>query len=361
MRHQGPDDACILIRQSYTSPVEATPFFYAACPSSQCIIASITPANDRARPMNQQGAQIGIAAFTDTEQSRAIATGVLPGHQAEPSRQMPTIFKIADIANRCDECRSDNGAHAGDGCQTLTNIALAKALVNAAIIHGYPLIEFTQTLRLVGHHLAGQWRQLIFSILKHLRQLFTKRVDSNGKKDPVFSQKPPSLVDQGCTVPNKAHANAVQGLKVLLLNRLRRYEAHIGSSNRFADGLSVVIVVFVGLHVRFHKLWADLAYFVTQLLQPASPVVCRATDFHADQTRRKVSKEGHKVLSRKPLCKNGLTASISGMNLKDILCQIDTNCCSVHIGPFFFVDGFLHTHRGPLRGRFEEGRVHSIC
>jgi hypothetical protein len=46
--------------------------------------------------------------------------------------------------------------------------------------------------------------------------------------------------------------------------------------------------------------------------------------------------------------------------LKHILCQVDTNCCNVHFGPSFFVDGFLHTHRDPLRGRFEEGRVHSI-
>ena len=62
-----------------------------------------------------------------------------------------------------------------------------------------------------------------------------------------------------------------------------------------------------------------------------------------------------------PLARALLRGGIDAMELKNVFCQIDTDCCSVHSGPSLFSDGFEQIHRGPLRGRLEEGRVHSIC
>ena len=93
----------------------------------------------------------------------------------------------------------------------------------------------------------------------------------------------------------------------------------------------------------------------------ASPIIRAAARLDPNQARRQGSEKRQQLGPRQALGKDRFPARIGAMELKDIFCQIDSDCRNVHFGPSFFYDGFRQTHRGPLRGLLEEGRVHSIC
>src|SRR3984893_15129652 len=48
--------------------------------------------------MDQNRSQIGIATFADAEQSRFSATRMLPGYQAQPGGELPTVLKGLSVA-----------------------------------------------------------------------------------------------------------------------------------------------------------------------------------------------------------------------------------------------------------------------
>src|SRR5215469_11099023 len=64
--------------------------------------------------MDQQGAQVGIAAFADSQKRGLSAAGVLPRHKPEPGRYLPAILEAPGIGNRGHQRGSGQWSDAGD-------------------------------------------------------------------------------------------------------------------------------------------------------------------------------------------------------------------------------------------------------
>jgi hypothetical protein len=75
------------------------------------------------------------------------------------------------------------------------------------------------------------------------------------------------------------------------VNRLHRQlfggldgdEVHVWSTDRLADGFSVIPIVLFGLHIGRDELWTDQSDIVTKVRKPLRPKVCA---FHASRPTR---------------------------------------------------------------------------
>ena len=74
-------------------------------PSSQRGVALRQRRQCCSGPVDEQGAQIGVAALGDAQQPRLAASGMLPGNQAEPSPKIPGFGDAACVAHRRDQRR----------------------------------------------------------------------------------------------------------------------------------------------------------------------------------------------------------------------------------------------------------------
>ena len=63
--------------------------------------------------VNEQSSQVGIAALAHPQQRLLAAAGVLSGHQAQPSRQLPAVVEVLRVAHRCRQRAGGDGADTG--------------------------------------------------------------------------------------------------------------------------------------------------------------------------------------------------------------------------------------------------------
>ncbi|REE07317.1 hypothetical protein B0G71_7806 [Paraburkholderia sp. BL27I4N3] len=128
---------------------------------------------------------------------------------------------------------------------------------------------------------------LIVATGKSLYGPLPQQSDTLWQCDTEFAQKPANLVGQGCARLDQPGACPVQRQHCLLHLRLDRYEAHVRSLYRLADGLGVSRVGLVALYVRPDELRGDQSDGVSELCELPAPVVRRAACFHANHTRFK--------------------------------------------------------------------------
>ncbi len=65
--------------------------------------------------------------------------------------------------------------------------------------------------------------------------------------------------------------------------------AHAGATHSLADGLRIVGVVFVGLHIGLHKLRTHEPHLMAERPKSSTPIVGAAAHFHPNPTRREIS------------------------------------------------------------------------
>ena len=96
MREQRPDPPRIFVGQGHHIWVSSMEQL--SEPVSRMIRWALGDVDDRARAVNEQRPQIGIAALANAQQRGLAAAGMLLGNQSQPGRQLPAIFELSSIA-----------------------------------------------------------------------------------------------------------------------------------------------------------------------------------------------------------------------------------------------------------------------
>src|SRR4051794_9410284 len=96
----------------------------------------------------------------------------------------------------------------------------------------------------------------------------------------------PDRIDYRGLLAHQQMTAAVKRQAALLLGRLGRHKAHIGSADRLTDCLSVDGIVLMPLHIGLNVSWLYQLCGVTECLELARPVVRRGTRLDADQAWR---------------------------------------------------------------------------
>lgn len=108
-----PGHARVLGRHRHHRFPIPSPLGHALRPAAQSVCLVLARGHHRSRSQNQQGAQVTVAGFGDAPQSLFATRAVLPGHQAQPSRQLAPTFEVVPVANAGQQRTGCLGADAG--------------------------------------------------------------------------------------------------------------------------------------------------------------------------------------------------------------------------------------------------------
>src|SRR5471032_1787029 len=90
-------------------------------------------------------------------------------------------------------------------------------------------------------------------------------------------------IDHRGLLADEEMAGAMKHQAALLLRRLRRYEAHVGSGDRLTDSLCVSHVVLLPLYIRLHVGRRHQPNGMAERLKFARPMVRRGASLYANQ------------------------------------------------------------------------------
>src|SRR5580692_10438247 len=107
----------------------------------------------------------------------------------------------------------------------------------------------------------------------------------------VFPEKTADLIDEPDAISDQATADPMNRLHRQLRGRLDRHEAHVWSTDRLADGFSVIPIVLIGLHIGRDELWTDQSDVVTKVGKRLRPKVGAVRGLHPDEARRQVGEK----------------------------------------------------------------------
>src|SRR5207247_11429762 len=92
-----------------------------------------------------------------------------------------------------------------------------------------------------------------------------------------------------------------------------------------ADGLGVGGIVLVALHVRLHIGWRHQANGVAECVEFARPMMRRCAGLDTDETRRQLLEESNDVTPLQLAPDDHLAFRVNAMDLKNRLCDVETN------------------------------------
>src|SRR5471032_113391 len=103
------------------------------------------------------------------------------------------------------------------------------------------------------------------------------------RNDPKLGKMRPDRIDHRGLLADEEMAGAMKHQAALLLRRLRRYEAHVGSGDRLTDSLCVSHVVLLPLYIRLHVGRRHQPNGMAERLKFARPMVRRGASLYANQ------------------------------------------------------------------------------
>jgi hypothetical protein len=86
VRQLRPQLPCRLVGDSHRSFVHTAAFLYSPDPLTQGIVVAVGHADQGARPVDKQGAQVLVTTFTDAKQNRSTAGRPLAWNEPESSQ-----------------------------------------------------------------------------------------------------------------------------------------------------------------------------------------------------------------------------------------------------------------------------------
>jgi len=119
---QRPGDAGCLVGHGDQDNVCRSPRQELVAPAGTRVRLRAAPAQHRSRAMHEQAPYVTISALRYPPQSVLAATRVLPGHESEPSRELPARAELRAISDRRDQRRRGDNTDAGDRRKTATRL-----------------------------------------------------------------------------------------------------------------------------------------------------------------------------------------------------------------------------------------------
>ena len=209
--------------------------------------------------MNQDLAQVRVAALADSIQPRLATGRMLLRQQPHPGRELPPLAEGCAVTDGGHDRGCNQRSDARDLPQSPTR-SIARSDPFHFVVHLDDLK--LQVLPLAPQHgdqVPHPRGEVLVDVLKHLRQSFPQPNRALGEHDAALQQKRTNLVNQSSSSRHKAVTHAMESLQVELIICLDRHEAHVLAFHGLGDGFSIDEIVLVRLHKRLHELgWNQL-------------------------------------------------------------------------------------------------------
>lgn len=131
-------------------------------------------------------------------------------------------------------------------------MSLTQGFPLPVVIHKALLIEWPEDFR-------TQLSQLGLFLLPRGSQPLAKLHHPLGEDDPILTEPPTNLVDEGRPRVHQPLADPMKGLEVLRRELLDRHKAHRRPCNRFPNGFGIRHIVLIGFDIGFEK-WGAINF-----------------------------------------------------------------------------------------------------
>jgi hypothetical protein len=145
------------------------------------------------------------------------------------------------------------------------------------------------------------------------------------RHETKFGEMPADRVNQLGTLPQQQSSGSVPHHRGLLLDRLDRHEAHVGTNHRLADPLGIGCIVLVGFDKGTDVLRRDQSNVVAKTAKFARPVVPTRTRLDTDQRFRKSGKEADDLSSAQSPATNTPPITIGAVHLEYIFGDVEAD------------------------------------
>ncbi len=177
---------------------------------------------------------------------------------------MPAVLELGPVSNGGDDGGGGLRADALDLGDPLVSLVNAADAVDLLVEGRDPTIEINEQIMELTDGLTRQGGELVVDVTEDLRDHAPCPGDALGEGDAAVEQEAADLADHGGSVVDHALTRAMQGLDVLLLDRLLWHETHVSLAGCRADCLGIVAVILLATHEWLHILRADDPDLVAQ-------------------------------------------------------------------------------------------------
>ena len=299
-------------------------------PGAERGLAAAEPRERRPGAMDQERAQVDVAALRDAAEPGLAAGGHLPRHQPEPGREIARAREVLRLADRRGQRGGVERADARDRRQPPRRRRGARHLDELAVERRDAGVE----LGPLAAHLVGE--------LPHPRaqprpfgaeqvcERESERPPSLRHRDATLEQDRPQLVDEARAPVHQPRSRPVQRLLVELRLRLQRHEPHGRPRRRLGDRLRVAVVVLLRLHIRLDVFRRHQPHLVT--LRPEDPpqMMRSATGLHPHHARRQAAQELDELAPRQATAQHHRARGVQPREAAAVLAEVDPDRCNGH-------------------------------
>ena len=318
------------VRQRHRRHVLVTPLQQTLQPPAATVRLLLPGSMGNHHPgaMDQQAAQIPVAAFRDPQQPVLPPGRVLPRYQAEPGRALPTVAEHARIPHGGQQHGGRHRAHPGDRHQQLRLLVLPGYLLNHPVVFLHPPVHVHQLVVQLRQHIQEPgWQGDVgrAAVAQDLRHRRPDPPAALGNLDAVLGQQAADRIRVGRPVPHRPGTDPVNGLLRLPVRALDSDEAHVRPLDRLADHLGVRPVVLVGLDVRFRELRGHELRLMPHGQDVPAPLVGTAAGLHAHHAGRQVGQIFLQLRRLQLPVNAGAARRVDAVDMDRVLRQVDAD------------------------------------
>jgi hypothetical protein len=250
---------------------------------------------------------------------------------------MPCVTKVADLTGGCrhHRCRRQQ-ADAGNRQQRGARRRLAGQRAQFAFELRDADFQQTDCLDQQRHRTADQRRHGGVGIGERAAALLDAEATALGNDNAELTAEAAQSVDARGARAHPQRACAMQRLQSLLFNRLHARWHDLGTARRFERRTGIGGIGLVALHVGADVGRWQQADLNAETVQPACPVVRRATGFHHHQAHGAIDEPALELTARKAMLFDHPPGAIGDRELEHRLREIQSHnpqsSGSIHVG-----------------------------
>ena len=319
-----PSDPCQLVSEGDDRNIVMGASQEPFCPSTERSVAFSYVRQGRPCSVDQELAQIFVAALADPEQLRLAASGELLWDQAEPGGEIPPTIEAFRPADSGHQRGGDRWPNARNRCQATSLFVLSRPVDELGVKGCNPLIELSPLRAGVRDQQNYAWAQFRAALLIHQHAQEALELPLALRRDmPTLQQDGAQLIDQSRPLADQPIPRPMQRLNVELILTFQVDEPHRRTGGRFGDPFSVAIVVLLRLDIGSDIFWRHQPDVVAMSGEHTTEMVGAAAGLHPDHALGKLLRQSDQRLTSHLTPHHDRTGPVEPDHAANVLAKID--------------------------------------
>jgi len=291
----GPDDTGEFVGKGDGGFVVTAEMLETESPSAQTVVGATLGGGpeDGARAVDEEHAKVDVAALADGAEAADQTAGALPRRQPQVAGEVPAGVESLHVPDEGDEGGGGDETDAGDGAQAGDGGGLVGERLELELDDTDAVFHLAYLGAGPGEGRAQSVWHAGVRVGEQERGSGEDMVGPDGDGASELAQQAAYRIEAGSASGEPGGAQAVQGSQGLLGDGLHGHRADILVAKRLQQPARIGAVGLVAKHVGPGGMGREQDDTVTEGVEPAAPVVCRAASLEKNGGRRLVGAELH--------------------------------------------------------------------